>query len=152
MNIKPIKINHNLSDSTWDFIHNLEQHYNVKFVVVTQVKTCDGNWTDGEFYIFYQANPDKQMGHSHYMGYGFDKTGGYVFNALPYVNSLGGISAVKNSLTGEVIYSKYRHDYVTMESDPNIFIDGGRNYTRMGGSGTPVTLQIVDDELKIVCQ
>ena len=45
---------------------------------------------------------------------------------------------------GEIIYSKYRHDY-NVSKDKSVFIDGGRDYTR-GGVGKYITLKVIDGE------
>lgn len=67
-------------------------------------------------------------------------------NALSAVeNDIAGIVA-KN---GDVIYSRYRHDY-RMSPDNSVMIDGGRDYTKNNGGGPIVTLRIVKDKLVIV--
>jgi hypothetical protein len=55
---------------------------------------------------------------------------------------------------GEVIYSRYRHDF-RQSKDGSVFIDGGRDYTKTNtNNGVVMTikdgsLQIVEDEIEI---
>jgi outer membrane protein assembly factor BamB len=70
-------------------------------------------------------------------------------NGSAYITS--GASAVDGIITGivaddgEIIYSRYRHDYRT-STDGTVFIDGGRDYVRCGRGGRCVSLKIVDGE------
>lgn len=61
------------------------------------------------------------------------------------------ITATETTITGikaqngEIIYSRYRHDY-RESADGSVFIDGGRDYTRHG-DGELVELKIINGEL-----
>ena len=69
-----------------------------------------------------------------------------ITNALSAVETdIDGIVA-KN---GDVIYSKYRHDF-RYSPDGSVMIDGGRDYTKNNGGGEIVTLRIVKDKLVLV--
>ena len=65
------------------------------------------------------------------------------------------ISAAETEITGivaqngDVIYSRYRHDY-RGSPDGSVWIDGGRDYVRHGGFGSLVTLQMNDGVLGVV--
>jgi hypothetical protein len=59
---------------------------------------------------------------------------------------------------GEVIYSRYRHDYRTSK-DGSVMIDGGRDYTKTGFNTdkwredlnpTLIKMRIIKDKLMIV--
>ena len=69
------------------------------------------------------------------------------------LGGLNGSPELVVAANGDVIYSRYRHDY-RHSPDGSVWIDGGRDYTR---SGVPtgewdafVTLRIVEDKLIIV--
>jgi hypothetical protein len=67
------------------------------------------------------------------------------------------LSATEKTITGvkadngDVIYSRYRHDYRTSQ-DESVFIDGGRDYLKTGlyEDDRFVKLNVVKDKLEIV--
>ena len=93
-----------------------------------------------------QPNPDRSKGHSNYFGmYSAPGIGPMITNAE---------SAFSEPITGlltedgEVIVSRYRHDYV--EKGPYM-IDGGRDYLRTSGNnadGKLVKVTVVDGEFQ----
>lgn len=105
----------------------IEKHFNVTFVGDFAVKTTDGNWSDFPVAVFYQSNPDIDKGHSHYLG-AFYRNGDLVIidAASAFSKPITGLTADN----GEVIFSRYRHDYHT-SIDNSVSIDGGRDYCRM---------------------
>ncbi|MFA5025103.1 MAG: hypothetical protein WC503_01150 [Candidatus Shapirobacteria bacterium] len=48
------------------------------------------------------------------------------------------MSKVKCLKCGEVLESKYRHDFVMCSCDNQTFVDGGNDYIRMGGKDMTV--------------
>lgn len=98
-----------------------------------QAKT--GGWTEDPADMFYSARPDTTKGHKHFVGiikiYGvlvvFDAT-----RSLVDVEMEAAVAA-----DGELVISRYRHDYRTSE-DGTTFADGGRDYMRsnMASRGT----------------
>jgi hypothetical protein len=82
--------------------------------------------------VFYQPNPDTSAGHTHYFGM-FIKTDPYSGEGSGSVYITEASSAFSDPIAGiltddgEVIVSRYRHDYV--EKDGRM-IDGGRDYVR----------------------
>lgn len=90
------------------------------------VKRRDGNWTDDPVDVFYQPNPDKDKGHSHYFGL-FVRDGKLFITdaASAFADPIFGIITDD----GEVIVSRYRHNYVEKDG---YMIDGGRDYNRFG--------------------
>lgn len=95
------------------------------------------SWSESPVAVFWQERPE-QPEYSHY--FGLYLNGGHVMicNAL---------SAVKEPFhgiltpTGEVLFSRYRHDYRTSR-DGLSFVDGGRDYFRRGGEGEHVLIHV----------
>ncbi len=133
----------------------IEAHYEATFVCESCVKNTKGGWANQSVSIFYQADPAKvPEGGSQWFGLFFreefpDLDGPIllcIVNAISAVEQdIDGIVA-KN---GDVIYSRYRHDY-RWSPDQSVWIDGGRDYTRNNGGGPFVKLRIVEDKLVIV--
>lgn len=125
----------------------IENEYDVKFVCVTSIKTKtsedDFVWF-GPVGIFYNPDPDVGRGHSHYLA---------VYQRDGHWWLADGKSATEDHFVGiahngTVYYSAYRHHFNSPTD--NVFIDGGRNYTRVGGMCSTVPLQIIDGELRII--
>lgn len=106
-------------------ISEIENKYNAKYVGEFCLKTRDGSWADEAASIFYQKTPPV-AGYSHY--FALIKRDGQI-----YITS--GQSAVEGTIwgiqakDGEIIYSRFRHDY-RVSKDKSVFIDGGRDYTK----------------------
>jgi len=105
------------------------EKYNAKYMGVWCLKTRNGNWAEEPSAVFYVENPDMTMGHTHYFG---------LFSRMGSVYITKGDSAFENQPlsgviadNGEVLISRYRHDY-TKSEDNTVWIDGGRDYTRSG--------------------
>lgn len=148
-----------LTESEWFSPQRLaliEKHYEAKYVCETCVKDPKGGWRNQSVSIFYQPDPSKvPEGGSQWFGLfflpDFTSVGPaqlFIVNAISAVeNDIQGIVAVN----GDVIYSRYRHDY-RGSPDGSVWIDGGRDYTRSGihKDSAFVTLRIVKDKLTIV--
>lgn len=110
-------------------IPKVEENYGAKFVGDFCIKTKNG-WSEEPVAIFYQPNPDVEKGHKHYFGL-------FVRDDSIYITD--GTSAFSEPIVGivtrggEVIFSRYRHNFVEREG---VFIDGGRDYVRVGGDIT----------------
>lgn len=109
-------------------IKKTEELYGAKYMGYWCTKRLNGeSWNDNPVDVFYQSNPDVEKGHKHYFGL-------FVQNGTLYITDA--TSAFSDPITGiethdgEVIVSRYRHDYV--EKD-NYMIDGGRDYLRTSG-------------------
>ena len=122
-------------------IEKVEAKYNAKFVGQFCLKTVGGGWSESPADIYYVENPDRSLGHSNYFGLIVQRGGVYITRGDSAVEPL--ISAAVAD-DGEIIYSKYRHDY-NVSKDKSVFIDGGRDYTR-GGVGKYITLKVIDGE------
>lgn len=107
-------------------IPRIEGHYSAKYLGYWCIKLRSGAWSDMPVDVFYQANPDVSLGHSHYFGLYIDqRTGGLMICDAKSAFSEPIVGVVDN----DVVYvSRYRHDYI---KTPNGYvIDGGRDYTR----------------------
>lgn len=124
----------------------VEKRYGGKFMGDFVTKRPDGSWNEIPVAVFYQPNPDLSQGHTHYFGIFVQNGDVYITNASSITDELfTGIVSDE----GEVIFSRYRHDYTT-STDGSVFIDGGRDYVRCDNPNRLVQLQIVDDKITIL--
>lgn len=118
----------------WE-IKKIEEHYNATYLLESCLKNKDGGWCNFPVAIFYQDEP-----HPHGSNY-------FALYRHPVTNRLtisNGISAVEEEIPAlmiddTVIYSKYRHNFV---EHAGVFIDGGRDYVRVGGERIADTKQV----------
>ncbi len=102
----------------------IEEKYSAKYMGPWCTKRLNGNWNERPVDVFYQPNPDIEKGHKNYFGM-------FVQDGTVWITDA--TSAFSDTITGiicedgEVIVSRYRHDYV--EKDGRM-IDGGRDYVR----------------------
>lgn len=135
-----------------DMISVIEREYNAKYVLETDLLGKDKFsgatfWTNRPAAIFYteKAHP---RGSNYFALY---YAGGrlMITDGLPSVKDVvfSGIEA-----EGEVVYSRYRHDY--REGKNGAFVDGGRDYFKYGGDRfsdyNVVKFKVVKDHLEIV--
>lgn len=138
--MKKITVNSGAEDSIFD-IKKVEEKYNAKFVGQFCLKTKSGSWAEGVADVYWQAKPPVE-GYSNYFA---------LINQMGTIYIASGASAVEPLITavvaddGEVIYSRYRHDYRSSK-DGSVWIDGGRDYTRRGTHGKVITLKVCDGE------
>ncbi len=100
------------------------------------IKTKNGNWSDSPVDVFYQPNPKTELGHSHYFGFFIRDDSAFVTDAQSaFENPL--IAALSNDF---LYISRYRNHFLEF---PGGFIDGGRDYTRLGGIPIPKTVEVV---------
>ena len=91
------------------------------------VRNTPTTWLNDAVPVFWQPCPDVSKGHSHYFAFARERHGKIVI--------LDGSSAFEEGIQGviaddgEIIYSRYRNDYVVSQ-DGSVFIDGGRDYTK----------------------
>ena len=111
-----------------DKIQIIENHYGAKYLGYWAVKWSENlGWSSTPVDVFYQPNPDVSKGHSHYFGMHVNENGVFISNAeSAFSEPITGILTED----GEVIVSRYRHDYVTKDGQ---MIDGGRDYVRSSG-------------------
>jgi hypothetical protein len=131
-------------------ISKIEEKYGAKYMGYWCTKSPRGHWNESPVDVFYQPNPDTSLGHTHYFGM-FIKTDPYTGNSSGEVYITEASTAFSDPIAGiptadgEVIVSRYRHDYV--EKDGRM-IDGGRDYTRSSGHRT-VTVTVDGDKFVV---
>ena len=130
-------------------IANIENSYNAKYMGYWCTKnTRDHQWNDTPVDVFYVAEPDRSKGHTNYFGM-------YVrYNSSHIIDASSAFSApITGILTndGEVIVSRYRHDYVVKDG---YIIDGGRDYLKWSSNSLLrfVNVSIKDGEFVLEVQ
>lgn len=123
----------------------IEERHNGKYVCETCIKV-NGYWRNEPSMIFYseEAHPEG----SNYFAISEQNGAIVISDGISATEPFVGIVADN----GEIIYSRFRHDYRT-SSDQSVSIDGGRDYTKtVSDKIAPkiVTLQIVKDQVVIV--
>lgn len=137
--MKKINVNSGRADALCD-IAKVEELYKAKFVGQFPLKARGGGWIEEPADVYWQANPAE--GHKNYFGL-------IVQNGSLLITD--GTSAVEGEITGvvaddgEVVYSRFRHDY-RVSTDKSVFIDGGRDYFRCGSVDKLITLKVIDGE------
>ena len=117
----------------------IEERYGAKYMGYWCTKNLRGGWNERPVDVFYQPNPNKELGHSHYFGMFRQNTQVLITNAE---------SCFSEPITGavcddgEVIVSRYRHNYIDKKG---AMIDGGRDYTR-ASTGKLVRVNVVGSE------
>lgn len=105
-------------------IQKIEEKYGAKYMGYWCTQRPSGGWNESPVDVFYQPNPDTSKGHTNYFGMFVRDESVYITEAsTAFKDPISGIVTDD----GEVIVSRYRHDYV--EKDGRM-IDGGRDYTR----------------------
>lgn len=137
-------------DGYWfkkDGISKIEEKYSAKYMGYWCTKSPRGNWNESPVDVFYVENPDTSKGHTNYFGM-FIKTDPYTGKSTDSVYITEASTAFSDPIAGiptddgEVIVSRYRHDYV--EKDGRM-IDGGRDYVRASMHPT-VMVTVVGDK------
>ena len=136
------------TDGYWlkeDGIKKAEELYGAKYMGFWSTKRSDnGGWNDTPVDVFYLPNHDTEKGHSHNFGlYKRMLTGVlYITDAKSaFSDPILGIETED----GEVIVSRYRHDYVEKDK---YMVDGGRDYFRTSG-GPVVRIRVEGPEFVI---
>ncbi|MCK9369758.1 hypothetical protein M0R04_07630 [Candidatus Dojkabacteria bacterium] len=128
-------------------IKKTEDHYGSKFIGDFCIRSLQ-SWTETPAAVFYQPNPNLELGHTHYFGlFVADSRKVIIVNAeSAFVDPIIGVVADD----GEIIFSRYRHDFV-WSGDRSVYIDGGRDYvkTNVLDDAKIVKLIINEDHLDI---
>ncbi len=122
-------------------IAKVEDKYKAKWVGQFPLKTRDDGWSESPADVYYQTEPPIK-GYSNYFGLLYQQGSLYIVDAS--IISIKKFVAIAAD-DGEIIYSRYRHDYRT-SSDKSVFIDGGFDYTRSTYGISTLTLSVVDGE------
>lgn len=125
---------------TRDSIKKIEDIKGAKYMGYWCTKHSKGFWNEQPVDVFYQPNPDLEQGHSHYFGIFLLNDSVFICDATSaFSETIGGIMCED----GEVLVSRYRHDYVTKEG--GYMIDGGRDYLRSSLHPT-ISIEVKDGE------
>ena len=130
-----------------EMIEVFEREYNAKYIIETDLKAKDGGWANRPGAIFYTKNAHPRG--SNYFALYFNGDTLMITDGLPSIKDVvfKGIEA-----EGEVVYSRYRHDY--REGKNGAFVDGGRDYFRYGGDQfndyNVVKFKVVEDQLEFI--
>jgi hypothetical protein len=105
-------------------IQKIEENYGAKYMGYWCTKRPSGGWNESPVDVFYVPNPDTSKGHTNYFGMFVRDESVYITEAsTAFSEPIAGIPTED----GEVIVSRYRHDYATKDGR---MIDGGRDYVR----------------------
>jgi hypothetical protein len=131
-------------------IAKIEEMKQAKYVCETCLKGKHG-WVNNNVAVFWNKDPANiPAGGSAWFGLFYDVMTGN----LMITNAISATEHIIHGVlaeNGDVIYSKYRHDY-RVSPDGSVFIDGGRDYYR-GGLLAPerhICLKIVEGDLVAV--
>lgn len=138
--MKKIVVNSGRDEAFCD-IAKVEEKYNAKFVGQFCLKTRDGQWANSPADVYWQATPPV-AGYSNYFGLIIQGGDLYITSGAAGVEPI--ITGVVAD-DGEIIYSRYRHDYRTSK-DGSVFIDGGRDYTKGGTHGRYINIKVRNGE------
>jgi hypothetical protein len=123
-------------------IKGIEEKNNAKYMGPWCTQRLKGGWNERPVDVFYQPNPDTEKGHKHYFGMFIQDGTVWITDATSaFMDPITGIVCED----GEVIVSRYRHDYVTKGDR---MIDGGRDYVR-ASLHSSATVTVVDGEFII---
>lgn len=121
-------------------IRKIEELKGAKYMGYWCTKRSDGSWNDQPVDVFYQPNPNTELGHKPYFGVFRQNEEIWITDATSaFSETIGGIITED----GEVLVSRYRHDYVTKEG--GYMIDGGRDYLRSSLHPT-ISIEVKDGE------
>lgn len=132
-------------------IKGIEDHYKGKYIFESCLRAKDGGWVNQAFAIFYTEKAHPQG--SNYFAIGWKSYSDVAGQALIITDGISATEEFSGVLyNDEVFYSRYRHDF---RQFPNgLFVDGGRDYTRYGGSFLGdinfVKIKVNKDKLEIV--
>jgi len=147
-----VKIDTKCSFIKEDMISVIEREYNAKYVLETDLLGKDKFsgatfWLNKPAAIFYTEKAHPRG--SNYFALYFDGSSLMITDGLHSIKDVvfSGIEA-----EGEVVYSRYRHDY--REGKNGAFVDGGRDYFRYGGDRfsdyNVVKFKVVKDHLEFI--
>lgn len=125
-------------------IEGVEKHYNAKYVGTFAIKGRYG-WTEQPALIFYNEVPPNPAYSQYFALVRRDGTW-YVTDGSSVAETP--IAGIQHPETGEIIFSRWRHDYRQFK-DGSGAIDGGFDYIKRAGVGIPVMLVVRDGEIQI---
>lgn len=139
---------HGFPEATCDKIKKIysKSSSEVVFMGFHSIKQPTRGWINFAVPVWYQ--PDPLPHHSNYFALHRNMQGQVLImdGASAFSEPIAGIIADD----GEIIYSRFRHDYVVSE-DSSVFIDGGREYTKASlvDPSRRVTITVENQHFKI---
>lgn len=119
----------------------IEKHYEATYIADLCIRDKRGNWTETTVAVFWVEEP-KQADHSHYIGLYRSQGRVMICDARSVAEGhWDGMMAED----GEIIFSRYRHDY-RRSRDDSVMVDGGRDYFKASGL-RDVRINIVRDKM-----
>lgn len=128
-------------------IATIEKEYNAKYMGFWCTRRPSGGWNEQPVDVFYVANPDRSKRHTNYFGMFVRDDTSFIIDASSAFDA-----PITGILTddGEVIVSRYRHDYVEKDG---YMIDGGRDYLKCSSRfQTFVNVSVEDGEFVLEVQ
>ena len=132
-------------------IKKVEEKYNAKYVLEACLRSRDGNWHNQPAAIFYTDDPHPEGSNyfALYMHHGWEGQPAQLM-ITNGVSAIQGIFKGARADDGEIIYSRYRHDYRTSR-DGSVTVDGGRDYFKAHALPSQVVeFIVVADRLELV--
>jgi len=127
----------------------LKAYNGTKFINEMQVKDKNGNYTNFPVSVYYAKTPDLDKGHKPYFFLFKEEdrlfVGGLTVDQMEDNRYQKGIYCHD---CGDVIYSKYRHDY-TKCTCGNSSVDGGKDYLKFSGRKINIVMiDLLTDEIR----
>jgi hypothetical protein len=135
--MKRVEVNNGRDDAQFK-TDVVEAKYKAHFVGQFCLKTAGGGWANAPADVYWQEKPPVE-GYSHYFALIYQHGSPYITSGASAVEQV--ISAVESD--GEIIYSRYRHDF-RQTKDGKAIIDGGRDYVKRAGGGRDLQLKVID--------
>lgn len=108
----------------------IEARFDAKYIGEFPFKNDNGSFVNRPVALFWVENPDVAKGHSNYIAFATSNGKLLVTNGISATGRP--IAAIRIKDTGEIIYSRYRHDCVR-SSCGRFTIDGGADYCIING-------------------
>ncbi len=118
-----------------------EKQYNAKYMGGWCIKDKHGNWSELPVDVFYQPNPNRELGHSHYFGLFGRGNEIMITDAQSAFSKVPLLGILEDGL---VYVSRFRHDAVATPLGK--FIDGGRDYIHSNFAGNFIKVSVYDHE------
>lgn len=133
-----MKINLESANFTQEEIARIEKKYNAQYICDSEVFVHEDVGYAGCPCSFFWT-PEKHPRGSNYFCLYFSQGDLFIANGEDILNQrIAGIE-----VDGEIIFSRYRHDF---RSKGDYYIDGGREYNRIGGDNPKRVLLMVNAE------
>lgn len=126
---------------TWKGIKKIEKEYNAKYMGYWCVRGKHVEWASIPVEVFYQPNPNIELGHSNYFGIYLQDGKTFICDAVSAFSS-----PIIGILEHDVVYvSRYCRDCVCTPN--NSTIDGGRDHILYNGNNIElVQISVIDGE------